>query len=87
MKYSGFQNCVDLEYFTPILITGSDTDLSKDDTHVDVMSPCSHASERKMSPGWRWHSLISKHHVGCERGKKYVTAVIDLYSVSIWRTP
>lgn len=67
MKYSGFQTCVDLEYFTPILFTGSDTDFSDNDIHVDVLSPCSHTSE--MSPGWRWHS-ISKHHVGCERGKE-----------------
>lgn len=68
MKYSGFQTCVDLEYFTPILFTGSDTDFSDNDIHVDVLSPCSHASE--MSPGWRWHS-ISKHHVGCQRGKEW----------------
>lgn len=60
MKYSGFQTCVDLEYFTPILFSGSDTDFSDNDIHVDMMSPCSHASET--SPGWRWHS-ISKHHV------------------------
>lgn len=53
MKYSGFQTCVDSEYFTPILITGGDTDLSEDDIHVDMMSPCSRAGERKMSPGWR----------------------------------
>lgn len=31
MKYSGFQTCVDSEYFTPILITGGDTDLSEND--------------------------------------------------------
>lgn len=72
MKHSGFQTCVDSEYFTPILITGGDSDLSEDDIHIDMMSPCSHASERKTSPGWRWHSLTSKHHVGCERGKEWM---------------
>jgi len=54
MKYSGFQASVDLEYFTPILFTKGDTDFSDKDIHIgDMMSPCFHASQRKISPGCR----------------------------------
>lgn len=70
MKYSGFQTCVDLEYFTPILFTKCDSDFSDEDIHVgDMMSPCSHTTQRKTSPGCRWHSWTSERHVGCDGAK------------------